>query len=118
MSQYVLVCGGRNYAARDRVFRTLDEMHAQQRIAVLIHGGATGADTLAGEWAKAWQVHESVYPALWKTQGHAAGPIRNQFMLDESKPDVVIAFPGGKGTEDMVGRAMQAGVRVVMVSDE
>jgi hypothetical protein len=41
----------------------------------------------------------------WKTHGKAGGPIRNQMMLDDYKPQVVIAFPGGSGTADMVRRA-------------
>jgi Lhr-like helicase len=37
-------------------------------------------------------------------------------MIDEGKPDLVIAFPGGRGTADMVGRARKAGIRVVEIS--
>ena len=47
--------------------------------------------------------------------GYRAGPIRNQEMLDKGKPDLVIAFPGGKGTADMVGRALRTGVFVYRV---
>ena len=108
MSQYVLVCGGGRDTNREAVFAYLDQMHAEEPVAVLIHGNDSGADTLAGEWAKANRVHESVYP-------HAAGPIRNQFMLDESLPDVVVAFPGGDGTADMVRRALHAGVPIRQV---
>jgi hypothetical protein len=55
----------------------------------------------------------SVYMADWDGLGRKAGPIRNQRMLDEGKPDLVIAFPGGRGTADMVRRAREAGVEVV-----
>src|SRR5262249_16770583 len=45
----------------------------------------------------------------WDELGKKAGPLRNQRMLDEGKPDLVVAFPGGGGTKDMVRRAVQAG---------
>lgn len=54
---------------------------------------------------------EGVFPRS-ATNGKAAGPIRNQRMLDEGKPDLVVAFPGGRGTADMVRRAKAAGVPV------
>jgi hypothetical protein len=53
--------------------------------------------------------------ADWNTHGRAAGPIRNQRMLDEVKPELVVAFPGGRGTADMVRRAREAGVNVYLV---
>lgn len=52
-----------------------------------------------------------VHPADWGRYGKAAGPIRNQEML-ESGIDLVIALPGGRGTADMVRRAEGAGVPV------
>lgn len=54
------------------------------------------------------------HPADWKRHGRAAGPIRNQKMLEE-KPEMVVAFPGGKGTADMVKKAGQAGIEVFVV---
>lgn len=111
----VLVCGGRNYSDRARLTTVLNEIDNDCRIDYIISGGASGADTLAYHWALdngrgAWQYH-----ADWKTHGRAAGPIRNQRMLDEGKPDLVVAFPGGRGTDDMVGRAKAAGIEVTEV---
>ena len=53
-----------------------------------------------------------MYPADWDTHGRGAGPIRNKQMLEEGKPDLVIAFPGGKGTANMIGQAKEAGIPV------
>lgn len=79
----------------------------------IIHGGAKGADL----WADYWAVHNFCpvheFKADWDKHGKSAGPIRNQQMLDEGKPDLVIAFPGGRGTEDMKARARKAGVKVI-----
>lgn len=107
----VLVCGGRDYVNRERVFYALDSYHRRRGpIGVVIHGAARGADTLAGEWA--WQAGVSIdqYPADWQAHGKRAGPLRNARMLASGKPDVVIAFPGGAGTADMVRRATAAGI--------
>ena len=37
-------------------------------------------------------------------------------MLAEGKPDLVVAFPGGAGTANMIEQARAAGVRVFMWS--
>lgn len=84
---------------------------------VLIHGDARGADRIADEWAKEALVEIEKYPADWKKHGKAAGPIRNRQMLKKGRPDYVIAFPGGKGTADMVDIAKKAGVEVLVIED-
>jgi YspA, cpYpsA-related SLOG family len=110
----VLVTGGRDFSDRTLLFEALDRLHAAHGFTVLIHGDANGADRLSGEWATARGVSVEAHPADWKRHGRAAGPIRNQKMLEE-KPELVVAFPGGKGTADMVSKARQAGLEVVMV---
>ena len=111
----VLVCGGRDYRDVVCVFKTLEAIHAKTPIGVIIEGGALGADELAEVWAADRGVRCWAFPALWKLNGKAAGPIRNQRMIDEGKPDLVVAFPGGRGTADMVRRARTAGVEVIEV---
>jgi hypothetical protein len=86
----------------------LDEIRPRE----IIHGGAAGADWCAGAVAELRDIPQSVFKADWKAHGRAAGPIRNQQMLDQGKPDLVLAFPGGRGTADMVRRAKAAGVEV------
>ena len=75
---------------------------------------ASGADQLAGQWAKSRGISVKAYPADWKNLGRIAGPIRNKKMLDE-KPDLLVAFPGGKGTANMVFYAKKSGCVVVLV---
>ena len=119
----VLVCGGRNFDDRSAMARVLrrfkpaiptDDDLAEH---VIITGGASGADELAAQYAEVFGIRLRVYPADWKTHGRAAGPIRNQKMLDEGKPDLVIAFPGGRGTADMVRRAKAAGIPVELAKE-
>lgn len=108
----VLVCGGRNFQDWRKVYSILDGIYG---VSCIIEGGALGADCFAAEWADDAEVDHLQFNADWKTHGKAAGPIRNQRMLDEGKPDLVVAFPGGSGTADMVRRAKKAGVEVIEV---
>jgi hypothetical protein len=116
VTRRVLVCGGRYYRRADRVNLTLDALHAAEPIAVIVHGCAPGADMLAQQWAARAGVGAMGFRAHWDTDGHAAGPIRNARMLKDAAPDLVVAFPGGRGTEDMVRRARAAGVPVLEVA--
>jgi hypothetical protein len=111
----VLVCGGREYRDVRRVYNELDRLHSETPITLIIHGGADGADRLAGDWAHDRNIECTVYKADWKTYGRSAGPRRNSQMLTEGKPDLVVAFPGGIGTADMCDKARRAGVRIVYV---
>lgn len=115
MEQCILVCGGRDYDNRKQLFRILDVAHTANPIVLLVHGDAPGADTLAQKWADDRGVCCKVYPADWKKHGRAAGPIRNQQMLESEKVHLVIAFPGGRGTADMVKRAEDRGIPVAKV---
>ena len=125
MTLRVLVTGGRDFKDRQKVFDVLDEVFGVCEAELLgvagciIHGGATGADLWADEWAIVnWKPIHSfpVTQQEWKTIGLKAGPLRNQRMLDEGKPDLVVSFPGGSGTADMVRRAKKAGIRVMEIT--
>ena len=108
----VLVCGGRAYHDKNAVFAALDRLHQKHRIEAIIQGGAAGADRLAIKWATSRGIPSESYIADWARLGRGAGHIRNQRMLDQGKPDAVVAFPGGTGTADMVARAKTAGLKI------
>lgn len=111
----VLVCGGRDYSggkAYWHVGEVLSEIHDATPITAIIEGGARGADACARGWAAEEGVKCVTVPADWATHGKAAGPIRNRRMLTDFAPDLVVAFPGGRGTADMVRQAEAAGVPV------
>jgi hypothetical protein len=119
----VLVTGGRDFTDRDAVARAMapyaprgrELLDASEHI--VIHGGCpTGADHLADEWCDVFGVRKRVYAADWRQHGRAAGPLRNARMIAEGRPDVVIAFPGGRGTADCVRKAQAAGVPVVFAA--
>lgn len=108
----VLVCGGRDYDDKDRLYAVMDDLLAKTgEIGILVHGDANGADRLADMWAVERGINVARVPALWGTHGKGAGPIRNKAML-ALHPDEVVAFPGGNGTLDMRTQARKAGVFV------
>lgn len=117
----VLVCGGRDFTNSTLLYETLDHLHRLSGIARIVEGGQRtlergkivgGADYFATCWALSRRVPSTIMQAEWTKYGPAAGPIRNQRMLDETHPDLVVAFPGGRGTADMVAKAKAAGVEV------
>ena len=112
----ILVCGGREFTDDQMLSERLNDLHGEREITLVIAGGARGADTLAAEWATAQGIPCEVYLADWEGLGRKAGPIRNQRMLDEGEPDLVVAFPGGRGTADMVRRARSAGLEVLEIA--
>lgn len=111
----VLVCGGRDFDNVAFIWTHLDRLHAETPITALMQGGARGADTIARNWARSKAgIQRYVCKAEWAKYGNAAGIFRNARML-EWKPDLVVAFPGGRGTADMVRRALAAGVPVKQI---
>lgn len=109
----VLVCGDRNWSDYKAIARELSLLPVNT---VIIHGNARGADSLAHLAAEELNYIVEAYPAEWDRYGRSAGPIRNQRMLVEGKPKLVLAFhpdlARSKGTGHMVQIARQAGVEV------
>jgi len=114
----VLVCGDRHWKDHTHLEEVLDTYNDLYKFTAVIHGCAPGADTMAGNWAEFWELDVCPYPADWSKYGKSAGPIRNQQMLKEGKPDIVIAFHdhlrSSKGTKDMARRALKAGIPVFL----
>ena len=111
----LLICGDRHWKDKACIKQALESLsYPAGESLVIIHGAATGADTLAGEIAEELGIPVEVYPAQWKKFGKGAGPRRNQQMLEEGKPTHVWAFheylENSKGTRDMVTRAIGAGL--------
>ena len=82
---------------------------------MIVHGGAIGADTLAGRIARSYGFAVEVYQAAWLGHGRSAGMKRNLQMLD-TKPALVVAFhdslPESKGTAHCVDEARNRGIPV------
>ena len=114
MTTYLL-CGDRNWDDYSAAL-TVATCIAIEPNAAVIHGNARGADRLAGAACAQLGIPVRAYPAQWELYGRRAGPIRNQQMLIDGKPDIVIYFhdnlEASKGTADMVRRARRAGLQV------
>ena len=109
----VLICGGRNFNDDGLMMDTMIDINIEfNGIDVIIDGDCRGADKLGGEWAEYMNIEREIYPANWNKYGKSAGYKRNTQMLVEGKPDLVVAFPGGKGTAMMIKIARDAGVEV------
>jgi len=106
----ILVCGGRDYHDRNLLFKVLDKL----KPTTIIHGAARGADTLANDWAISRKVNVIEYPANWNKYGKSAGPVRNRQMLN-TNPDIIVAFPGGRGTAHMIKIAQKQGIETIII---
>ena len=114
----VLVTGGRGYGDVLGAFKVLDTLHSAWRITCVVHGAAHGADAIAADWANDRGVPTDPYPITadeWASYGRRAGPRRNARML-QTQPDLVIAFPGGRGTADCIKQARKLGIGVYEIS--
>ncbi len=111
-----VICGGRDFVDAEMFTAAMgDLIRLRGMPECVINGGARGADLMAKEWAEHYAIEARSVAADWRLHGRAAGPIRNQTMLDKYAPALVVAFPGGKGTADMVRRSHKAGVEVAEI---
>lgn len=113
----VLVTGGRDYKDQRELFGVLDKLHAERGFTFLMHGDARGADQMAHRWAKKRGVQPVAMEALWDAEGNSSGLKRNARMLEFRRPDVCVAFSGGRGTANMMRIAREAGVELIDVED-
>ena len=111
----VLVCGGRDYHDKARIGEFLTALSIRVGMFWVIQGGASGADVLAGDWGRENGMPVAIVPAHWSFYNKSAGPIRNNWML-ELFPHICVAFPGGKGTADMIKQAKKGNVPVMEVT--
>lgn len=115
----VLICGATYFTDYERFHNEIMKIFADKGLieVTIISGTAKGADTLAVQFAEQYEMPCLKFPADWKRYGLGAGPIRNQQMLDEGKPDLIIAFPMqiSKGTRDMINRGLMEDVEVIVI---
>jgi len=113
----LVVCGGRDYNEAEYMFGYLDAVveHVLPKVTMVLLGACpTGADQHAMRWAKYRNLGYKFFPADWDKHGRAAGPIRNRQMAEEG--DYLVAFPGGRGTQSMIGLARSHDLVVIEVT--
>jgi len=114
----VVVCGGRDYSDQETVTQTLHRLIREHGTRIVIHGGCRGADTLTENAARELGLVTKIEYADWDKFGKSAGPIRNTKMLTRYKPDLVVAFPGGRGTAHTVRIARSLNITVMEIPDD
>lgn len=113
----IVVTGSRHNRNRSLIYGVLDNLGP----CLLAHGGAQGADRIAGDWAHTRGIEVAVYPAKWDLHGKAAGHRRNREMLKDARPDLVVAFPlvGPRdlcrGTWNCIETATEMGIWTLVV---
>ena len=108
----VVVTGGRNFVERKFIWKMLDDIHKENNITLLVHGGASGVDILCGQWSIRNEINTLCVPAKWKKDGKAAGPLRNIEMAEIMDYDILLSFPGGNGTKHMTSYCRNLGMVV------
>jgi hypothetical protein len=113
----VLICGSRDFDDAPLMEEWFKKYFAIHWL-VVVHGAARGADQIAGNMAARFDMHVDAYPADWTTHGRAAGPIRNQQMLD-SGVGLVAAFlldgVESRGTRNTIRGAHDRGIHVIEI---
>lgn len=113
----VLICGSRDWTDHKAIHVEIDRLFAKYgNELIIIHGACkTGADKIANDYCVSKGICIISMAARWETEGKAAGPLRNQRMIDVWSPGGVVAFDlGTSGTADMVRRAKAAGLPVIV----
>ncbi len=113
----VLVCGDRNWHNMAVIERELKKFGKDT---IVIEGECRGADILGRFVAEKLGLRVIPFPAKWHIYKRGGGPVRNQQMLDEGKPELVLAFhediSESVGTIDMVNKAKRAGIKVIIIN--
>lgn len=118
----ILVTGSRNwlYDQANIIHCVLDACEEAYGRFHLIHGGCKGVDAMSGSYAFCREMIVTCVPAQWGIHGIKAGPVRNQYMLDKGKPNLVIAFhdklASSKGTGHMVKISREANIPVIVIA--
>lgn len=114
--KYLLIAGSRTFEERELLYRVVDEVLAGDNEAVIIEGGAAGADSLAKDYALEHGLELLEFKADWKQYGRAAGPKRNDEMVNyiKEKDGEALYFwdEESKGTKQCIESAKRKEVPV------
>ena len=117
----IVVCGDRDWKDEQWIWRFLDIRLEKYGVVKMLvaQGDARGADHCAKMWAEERQVDHMSFPAHWRLQRNAAGPIRNRHQLI-IRPHLVVGFhddiENSRGTKGMLKVAKEAGFKTKLRS--
>jgi hypothetical protein len=100
MSIKLAIIGSRSFSSYNDLDNALKDLNFE--LALIISGGARGADQLAESWANANKIAFRVILPQWKKYGKGAGIVRNQLIVKEA--DFCLIFWDGKslGTKSTI----------------
>lgn len=113
-----IIAGGRDHVFTKRDFELLDQYRGILPITEVVSGCATGADRMGEIWAQSRKLPVTKFdPNSMDLSMNFAirAKLRNQQMADYA--DALVAFPGGSGTADMIRRATEQKLVVIIVKD-
>lgn len=128
MSKRILITGSRDWSDRDAIRSALSTIYwrwmgdvrdEDVEDIVLVSGNCpSGADALAEEVWEGWGFPVERHPADWSRWGKAAGPKRNQLMVDLGA-DVCLAFRKdySRGTTHCANAATMAGIETIWFTE-
>jgi YspA, cpYpsA-related SLOG family len=124
MTHRILITGSRGWSDKETIKNAILGAlpgFPNDGDAVVIHGGARGADRLAADICASYQIPVEVHEAEWTSHGvfnAAAGQQRNQRMVDAGA-DACLAFWDGhsRGTLDCINRAKEAGIPTMVYTE-
>ncbi|MBC2659011.1 DUF2493 domain-containing protein [Pseudomonas sp. MSSRFD41] len=109
----VLICAGRHYTDSRRCRQVLEAFQRLHPVRVVIHGGSQFLGAQIEDWAREIGADLVRYPPNWQLHGKHAERLRNRFMLADSRPDIVLALPGGDDTEELLAQARTRGIQTL-----
>lgn len=111
----IIFSGGRNYNGYIKVGAIVKCLNPQQ---IIVGDCPTGLDSYVLQWANQLNIPIKIYEAEWDKFGKSAGPRRNRKMCEDNRfLSVLIAFPGGRGTENCIKEAKELGIHVLRVDE-
>lgn len=117
MELNVGIVGSRDFTNYNFLRDTLEQNPLIKRLHIkkIITGDAKGVDSLARQYALEKSIYCVAYQAIWAEHGFAAGPIRNQQIINDS--DILVAFWDGnsKGTKNSIELAIKKKIPLVII---
>lgn len=108
------IVGSRNFNNQEYFNNIIDQFIETNGVpSMIISGGASGADTLARNYAITRNIQLIEHMADW-SKGRGAGPERNTKIVNDC--DIMIAFPSNesKGTFDSIRKCQKMNKKVMI----
>lgn len=114
----ICVTGGRTYKNSELIHNTLLNLNDALPIIEIGVGCAAGVDSIVNKWAIDNDIPWKCYTADWERYERKAGVFRNDIMLRDFLPDLLLVFHGGVGTTNCAQQARKMGIEREFIDDD